>query len=173
MKRKLLEIENLSVNFHTPEGIVGAVDQVSFDVAPGETLGLVGESGCGKSVTSLSVLGLIASPPGEIKSGRIVFENQNLLALDTEKMRRIRGRDISMIFQDSSGSLWFAGWEGGGVTRYDGKTFHTYREDDGLVDDRVVCMVEDDKGNLWIGTSAGVSCYDGKIFRNSNFFPII
>ena len=105
MKRKLLEIDNLSVNFHTPEGVVGAVDGVSFDVAPGETLGLVGESGCGKSVTSLSVLGLIAAPPGEIKSGRIVFENQNLLALDAEKMRRIRGRDISMIFQEPMTSL--------------------------------------------------------------------
>jgi len=105
MKRKLLEIENLSVNFHTPEGIVGAVDQVSFDVAPGETLGLVGESGCGKSVTSLSVLGLIASPPGEIKTGRIVFENQDLLTLGSEKMRRIRGRDISMIFQEPMTSL--------------------------------------------------------------------
>jgi oligopeptide/dipeptide ABC transporter ATP-binding protein len=105
MTHKLLEIDNLSVNFHTPEGIVGAVDRVSFDVAPGETLGLVGESGCGKSVTSLSVLGLIASPPGEIKTGRIVFENQDLLALDTEKMRRIRGRDISMIFQEPMTSL--------------------------------------------------------------------
>jgi len=105
MKRKLLEIENLSVNFHTPEGIVGAVDQVNFDVTPGETLGLVGESGCGKSVTSLSILGLIASPPGEIKTGRIVFENQDLLTLSTEKMRRIRGRDISMIFQEPMTSL--------------------------------------------------------------------
>ena len=85
MKRKLLEIENLSVNFHTPEGIVRAVDRVSFEVAPGETLGLVGESGCGKSVTSLSILGLIASPPGEIKTGRIEFENKDLLALNTEK----------------------------------------------------------------------------------------
>ncbi|MBW2411155.1 MAG: ABC transporter ATP-binding protein [Deltaproteobacteria bacterium] len=105
MKRKLLEIDNLSVNFHTPEGVVGAVDQVSFDVAPGETLGLVGESGCGKSVTSMSILGLIASPPGEIQSGRIMFENQDLLALDTEKIRRIRGRDISMIFQEPMTSL--------------------------------------------------------------------
>ena len=105
MEPKLLQIENLSVNFHTPEGVVGAVDGVSFNVAPGETLGLVGESGCGKSVTSLSVLGLIAAPPGEIKSGRIVFENQNLLALDAEKMRRIRGRDISMIFQEPMTSL--------------------------------------------------------------------
>jgi oligopeptide/dipeptide ABC transporter ATP-binding protein len=105
MKRKLLEIENLSVNFHTPEGIVRAVGGVSFDVAPGETLGLVGESGCGKSVTSLSILGLIASPPGEIKTGRIVFENRDLLALDPENMRRIRGRDISMIFQEPMTSL--------------------------------------------------------------------
>ena len=105
MKRNLLEIENLSVDFHTPEGIVKAVDNVSFDVAAGETLGLVGESGCGKSVTSLSILGLIASPPGEVKSGRIVFENRDLLALETEDMRRIRGRDISMIFQEPMTSL--------------------------------------------------------------------
>ncbi len=105
MKRKLLEIDNLSVNFHTPEGVVGAVDQVSFDVAPGETLGLVGESGCGKSVTSMSILGLIASPPGEIQSGRIMFEDHDLMALDTEKMRRIRGKDISMIFQEPMTSL--------------------------------------------------------------------
>ena len=81
MNTKLLEIENLSVDFYTPEGIVQAVDGISFDLAAGETLGLVGESGCGKSVTSLSILGLIASPPGKIKSGHIRFENQNLLIM--------------------------------------------------------------------------------------------
>jgi oligopeptide/dipeptide ABC transporter ATP-binding protein len=105
MNTKLLEIENLSVHFYTPEGIVRAVDDLSFDMTPGETLGLVGESGCGKSVTSLSILGLIASPPGQIKSGRIKFENQNLLAFDSEKLRQIRGRYISMIFQEPMTSL--------------------------------------------------------------------
>jgi oligopeptide/dipeptide ABC transporter ATP-binding protein len=105
MTGTLLDIQNLSVNFHTPEGIVRAVDGVTFDLAAGETLGLVGESGCGKSVTSLSILGLIASPPGNIKSGHIMFENQDLLALDSEALRRIRGRDIAMIFQEPMTSL--------------------------------------------------------------------
>ncbi len=100
-----LEIENLSVIFNTPEGTVQAVSDISFDVAPGEILGLVGESGCGKSVTSLSILGLIASPPGKIKSGRIRFANRNLLALDAEALRQVRGRDISMIFQEPMTSL--------------------------------------------------------------------
>jgi oligopeptide/dipeptide ABC transporter ATP-binding protein len=105
MSRKLLGIENLSVRFYTPEGIVRAVDGISFDMAAGETLGLVGESGCGKSVTSLSILGLIASPPGRIDSGRISFEDRDLLTLDPEELRQIRGRDISMIFQEPMTSL--------------------------------------------------------------------
>ncbi len=106
MTSPLLEIENLSVIFNTPEGTVQAVSDISFDVAPGgEILGLVGESGCGKSVTSLSILGLIASPPGKIKSGRIQFANRNLLALDAEALRQVRGRDISMIFQEPMTSL--------------------------------------------------------------------
>jgi oligopeptide/dipeptide ABC transporter ATP-binding protein len=81
------------------------VNGVDFDLNAGETLALVGESGCGKSVTALSILGLIPSPPGRIKSGRIQFENQDLLALNPEKLRRIRGRDISMIFQEPMTSL--------------------------------------------------------------------
>lgn len=105
MSRKLLEIKDLSVHFHTPEGVVRAVDGVSFDVTAGETLGLVGESGCGKSVTSLSIMGLIASPPGQIKAGRIVFEDRDLLTLDPEELRQIRGREISMIFQEPMTSL--------------------------------------------------------------------
>jgi oligopeptide/dipeptide ABC transporter ATP-binding protein len=105
MNAKLLEIENLSVDFYTPEGIVKAVDGISFDLGGGETLGLVGESGCGKSVTSLSILGLIASPPGKIESGQIRFEKKDLLALDEEALRLIRGRDISMIFQEPMTSL--------------------------------------------------------------------
>ena len=105
MNDTLLDIEDLSVDFHLPEGIARAVDYVSFDLAAGETLGLVGESGCGKSVTALSILRLIPSPPGRIESGRILFENQDLLGLDSEKLRRIRGQDISMIFQEPMSSL--------------------------------------------------------------------
>jgi len=105
MNPNILSITDLSVQFHIPEGIARAVDGVSFDLAAGETLGLVGESGCGKSVTALSILSLIPSPPGRIESGRIQFENQNLLGLETDKLRRIRGRDIAMIFQEPMTSL--------------------------------------------------------------------
>jgi len=105
MRDKLLEIENLSVHFHIPEGIARAVDGVSFHLAPGETIGLVGESGCGKSVTSLSILGLVPSPPGKIESGKIMFDGQNLLELGHERLRKIRGREISMIFQEPMTSL--------------------------------------------------------------------
>ncbi len=102
---KLLEIDNLSVQFHTPEGVARAVDGVSFDVGRGETLGLVGESGCGKSVTALSILGLIPSPQGQINADGIVFEDRNLINLDSEGLRQIRGREISMIFQEPMTSL--------------------------------------------------------------------
>ena len=105
MTDKLQEIENLSVLFHIPEGIARAMDDVSFNMTPGETLGLVGESGCGKSVTSLSILGLIPSPPGRIDSGRIMFEGRTLIDLNPEAMRQIRGRDIAMIFQEPMTSL--------------------------------------------------------------------
>ena len=105
MSTRLLEIENLSVHFHTPEGVARAVEGVSFHLAAGETIGLVGESGCGKSVTSLSILGLIPSPPGRIESGKIMFNRQNLLDLDHEKLRQIRGWQISMIFQEPMTSL--------------------------------------------------------------------
>jgi oligopeptide/dipeptide ABC transporter ATP-binding protein len=101
----LLDIENLSVNFHTPEGVGRAVEQVSFHVKRGETLALVGESGCGKSVTALSVLHLISSPPGKIASGRILYEGKNLLRMKIEDLRHIRGQDISMIFQEPMTSL--------------------------------------------------------------------
>jgi oligopeptide/dipeptide ABC transporter ATP-binding protein len=105
MNDKLLDIEDLSVDFHLPEGIARAVDGISFGLTAGETLGLVGESGCGKSVTALSILGLVPSPPGRIRSGRIRFEDRNLLRLDAEQLRRVRGRDVSMIFQEPMTSL--------------------------------------------------------------------
>ena len=105
MHPKLLQIEDLSVHFQLPEGIARAVDGISFDLAAGETLGLVGESGCGKSVTALSILGLVPSPTGRIEAGHIRFEDRNLLQLDAERLRQIRGRDISMIFQEPMTSL--------------------------------------------------------------------
>jgi peptide/nickel transport system ATP-binding protein len=105
MAGKLLEIDNLSVQFHTPEGVARAVDGVSFDLARGETLGLVGESGCGKTVTSLSILGLVPSPPGQVISDGILFESRNLLDLNPEALRQVRGQEISMIFQEPMTSL--------------------------------------------------------------------
>src|ERR1700738_3400955 len=101
----LLEIEDLRTYFFTRDAIVRAVDGVSLHVAEGETLAIVGESGCGKSVTSLSILRLIASPPGRIVSGAIRFAGVDLLGLDEAEMRRIRGDDISMIFQETMISL--------------------------------------------------------------------
>ena len=100
----LLEVKNLQTHFPTRNGLVKAVDGVSFHVARGELLGLVGESGCGKSITSLSVMRLI-SPPGEIVSGEILFDGENLLQASDERMREIRGNDIAMIFQDPMTSL--------------------------------------------------------------------
>ena len=101
----LLEVEGLQTWFYTRDGVVRAVDGVSFSVAAGETLAIVGESGCGKSVTALSILRLIASPPGRILAGQIRFEGRNLLELDDEQMRGLRGNKISMIFQEPMTSL--------------------------------------------------------------------
>ncbi len=101
----LLEIEDLKTHFFTRDGVVRAVDGVSFSVHPGETLAVVGESGCGKSVTALSVLRLIASPPGKIVSGEIRLEGKNLLDLREAEMRDLRGNEISMIFQEPMTSL--------------------------------------------------------------------
>jgi oligopeptide/dipeptide ABC transporter ATP-binding protein len=100
----LLSIENLRTRFHTYEGVVKAVDGISFKVFLGETLGVVGESGCGKSVTALSILRLLASPPAEIQ-GTILFERVNLLGLSLDEIRKIRGNAISMIFQEPMTSL--------------------------------------------------------------------
>src|SRR5712664_4811230 len=100
----LLEVRNLQTHFPTRAGLVRAVDGVSFHLDRGELLGLVGESGCGKSMTALSIMRLIA-PPGKIVAGEIVFDNKDLLKLSNEEMRAIRGDDIAMIFQDPMTSL--------------------------------------------------------------------
>ncbi|NBF40619.1 MAG: ATP-binding cassette domain-containing protein [Spirochaetes bacterium] len=101
----VLTIEELRTVFHTDDGLVRAAEGVSYELYPGETLAVVGESGSGKSVTALSVLRLIAEPPGEIVSGRITFEGVDLTALSERELRRIRGRKISMIFQEPMTSL--------------------------------------------------------------------
>jgi oligopeptide transport system ATP-binding protein len=101
----LLEVCDLRTYFSTQDGVVKAVDGVSFYVERGETLGIVGESGCGKSVTSLSVMRLIPSPPGKIVGGQIMFDGENLLEASEEQMRHIRGNRIAMIFQDPMTSL--------------------------------------------------------------------
>ncbi len=101
----LLEVEGLKTHFYTRDGIVRAVDGVSFTVRSGETLAIVGESGCGKSVTSLSILRLIASPPGRTVAGSIRFQGRDLLGLSEPEMREVRGNEISMIFQEPMTSL--------------------------------------------------------------------
>ena len=101
----LLEIDNLSVGFDTEEGLVRAVDGVSFHLDSGRTLGLVGESGCGKTVTASAVLRLVPSPPGRILGGAIRFEGKDILQMEGEALRGIRGKEISMIFQDPMTSL--------------------------------------------------------------------
>ncbi len=101
----LLEVSNLKTQFFTQDGVVKAVDDVSFYVMPGETLGVVGESGCGKSMTGLSIMRLIPNPPGKIVSGEIVFNGTDILQMSDEQVRSIRGNDIAMIFQDPMTSL--------------------------------------------------------------------
>jgi oligopeptide/dipeptide ABC transporter ATP-binding protein len=101
----LLDVRSLSTYFFTEEGVVRAVEQVSFEIRAGEILSLVGESGCGKSVTGLSILKLIPTPPGRIVSGEILFDGRNLLQLEEKEMEQVRGNDISMIFQEPMTSL--------------------------------------------------------------------
>jgi len=101
----LLRVENLQTYFFTDAGVLRAVDGVSLRIAPGETLGVVGESGCGKTVTALSILRLVPDPPGRIVGGRVTFEGTELLGLDAERMRKMRGSAISMIFQEPMTSL--------------------------------------------------------------------
>jgi oligopeptide/dipeptide ABC transporter ATP-binding protein len=101
----LLEIKNLSTHFETEYGVIKAVDRVDLAVDEGDTLGVVGESGCGKTVLALSIIRLIPSPPGKIASGSVLFNGVDLLKLDIGEMRKIRGKDISMVFQEPMTSL--------------------------------------------------------------------
>ena len=103
--QELLNVKNLKTYFSTHNGTAKAVDGISFKINQGETLGIVGESGCGKSVTALSILKLIPKPPGKIVSGKIYFEGKNLIELNKKEMRKIRGKKISMIFQEPMTSL--------------------------------------------------------------------
>ena len=105
MNELLLDIQHLKTSFFIDEGELTAVNDVSFRIKKGTTLGIVGESGCGKSVTALSIMRLVQEPPGKIVGGKIFFQGQDLLALPIEKMRRIRGNKISMIFQEPMTSL--------------------------------------------------------------------
>ena len=105
MNPAVLEIDGLQTHFFTAIGTVRAVDGVSYSLKPGETLGVVGESGCGKSVSALSILRLVANPPGRIVGGAVRFQGKNLLELSEAEMERIRGNDISMIFQEPMTSL--------------------------------------------------------------------
>jgi len=105
MSDKLLDIKNLTIQYKTEDGIVRAVNGIDLDLKEGETLGLVGETGAGKTTTALGMMRLIPSPPGEIVGGNIEFEGRDLLALSEDDMRGIRGNKISMIFQDPMTSL--------------------------------------------------------------------
>ncbi len=101
----ILQIRDLKTHFFTRDGVVKAVDGVSYDIEPGETLGLVGESGCGKSVTALSIMGLIPNPPGKIVGGEIIFDGKDLLKVKEDEMYHIRGNEIAMVFQEPMTSL--------------------------------------------------------------------
>lgn len=103
--KKILEVKNLGITFFTDQGALPAVQEVSFAVHPKETLGVVGESGCGKSMTALSLMQLIPSPPGKITAGEIIYKGEDLLKKTPEEMRKIRGKEISMIFQEPMTSL--------------------------------------------------------------------
>jgi oligopeptide transport system ATP-binding protein len=101
----ILKVEDLITRFYTPEGVVHAVNGVNFELGEGETLGVVGESGCGKSVTMLSIMQLVARPPGKIEQGKAWFHNKDLIAMDAEEIRSVRGAQMAMIFQDPMTSL--------------------------------------------------------------------
>lgn len=106
MTRKvLLDVKELETTFFTDDGAIPAVDHISFDIKEGEILGIVGESGCGKSVTSLSIMGLVPSPPGKITNGEILLDGNNIVKYNAKQMRSVRGKDIAMIFQEPMTSL--------------------------------------------------------------------
>ena len=105
LKSPLLKIDNLQTQFKTSEGIIKAANNVSFEIYPGEIIGVVGESGCGKSVTALSIMQLIPKPHGEITSGKILYRDTNILTLKEKEMQKIRGKEISIIFQEPMTSL--------------------------------------------------------------------
>ncbi|RLF93004.1 ABC transporter ATP-binding protein, partial [Thermococci archaeon] len=105
MSKKLLEVSELKTHFFTDDGVVKAVDGVSFSIKEGETFGLVGESGCGKSVTALSIIRLIPDPPGKIIDGKVYLEGEDLVKKSEREMQKIRGNKISMIFQEPMTSL--------------------------------------------------------------------
>src|SRR2546421_4042773 len=105
MAERLLDVKGLKTHFFTDEGVVRAVDGIDLYINKGETLGVVGESGCGKSVTALSIMWLIPTPPGRIVEGSITYNGRNLLDLSPSQMRKIRGKEISMIFQEPMTSL--------------------------------------------------------------------
>lgn len=104
-RNKILQVKDLQTTFFTDSGEIPAVDHIDFHVNEGEVLGIVGESGCGKSVTSLSIMGLVPKPPGEIVGGQILFEDRDLLEMSERQMREIRGNEIAMIFQEPMTSL--------------------------------------------------------------------
>ena len=99
MAERLLEVNDLATYFFTADGVVKAVDGVTYHIDEGESVAIVGESGCGKSVSALSVMRLIASPPGRIVHGEVIFEGKDILKLTEPEMRNVRGNDISMVFQ--------------------------------------------------------------------------
>jgi ABC-type dipeptide/oligopeptide/nickel transport system ATPase component len=105
LSETLLRIENLTTHFHTDDGTVRAVNGVSYNLKEGETIGVVGESGCGKSVHALSVMRLIPIPPGEIVDGEVLFRDRDLIQISMDEMRKVRGGEIAMIFQDPMTSL--------------------------------------------------------------------
>ena len=105
MSEPLLSVNNLSIEFNTPDGTTKAVQDISFEIKAGETLGIVGESGSGKSVTSLAIMQLLQTPPGKITSGEILVNGIDVIGLPEHEMRKLRGNDVSMIFQEPMTSL--------------------------------------------------------------------
>ena len=105
MKESLLSVRNLTVEFTTRSGVVPVIDDLSFDLVPGETLSLVGEAGCGKSMTALAIMGLIPSPPGRFTSGSISLLGEDLIPATNARMLELRGNEVSMVFQEPMTSL--------------------------------------------------------------------